>query len=105
MAHALDGELYVVYVDTAADRSDENQRTLSDNIRFAESVSAKVVRLESGDVAERVAEFVVSEHVTHVVFGRSATKGWRRYLYWSAIHRFLRNAPAVDVHIVTQEMR
>jgi hypothetical protein len=26
-------------------------------------------------------------------------------LYWSAIHRFLRNAPAVDVHIVTQEMR
>ena len=46
MAHALDGELYVVYVDTAADRSDENQRTLSDNIRFAESVSAKVVRLE-----------------------------------------------------------
>ncbi len=105
MAHAIDGDLFVVYVDTAADRSDENQRTLADNIRFAESVGAKVVRLESGDVAERVAEFVVSEHVTHVVFGRSATKGWRRYLYWSAIHRFLRNAPAVDVHIVTQEMR
>jgi two-component system sensor histidine kinase KdpD len=105
MAHAIDAELYVVYVDTAVDRDDDHQRTLADNIRFAESVGAKVVRLESGDVAERVAEFVHREHLTHVVFGRSATKGWRRYLYWSAIHRFLRNAPAVDVHIVTQEMR
>jgi two-component system, OmpR family, sensor histidine kinase KdpD len=105
MAQAIDAELYVVYVEVAADESEENRKTLADNIRFAESVGAKVVRLESGDVAEKVAEFVRSRHVTHVVFGRSATTGWRRYLYWSAIHRFLRDAPSVDVHIVTQEMR
>jgi two-component system sensor histidine kinase KdpD len=105
MAQAIDAELFVVYVDSPDDQVDENQRTLAENIRFAESVGAKVVRLERGDVAERVAEFVCKDHVTQVVFGRSATKGWRRYLYWSAIHRFLRNAPAVDVHIVTQEMR
>jgi two-component system sensor histidine kinase KdpD len=105
MAQAIDAELFVVYVGVREDQSEENQRTLAENIRFAESVGAKVVRLESGDVAERVAEFVKKEHATHVVFGRSATRGWKRYLYWSAIHRFLRNAPAVDVHIVTQEMR
>ncbi len=105
MAQAIDAELFVVYVDSSEDQIDENQRTLAENVRFAESVGAKVVRLDRGDVAERVAEFVRKEHATHVVFGRSATKGWRRYLYWSAIHRFLRNAPAVDVHIVTQEMR
>jgi len=105
MAQAIDAELYVVYVDSPADSIDENQKTLADNIRFAESVGAKVVRLERGDVAERVAEFVRAHHVTHVVFGRSATRGWKRYLYWSAIHRFLRDAPSVDVHIVTQEMR
>jgi len=29
--------------------------------------------------------------------------GWRKYLYMTAIHRFLRDAPSVDVHIVTQE--
>jgi two-component system, OmpR family, sensor histidine kinase KdpD len=105
MAKAMDGELFVVYVDVAADKSDENQTTLADNVRFAESVGGKVVKLESGAVAERVAEFVRKQHVTHVVFGRSATSGWRRYLYWSAIHRFLRDAPSVDVHIVTQEVR
>jgi two-component system, OmpR family, sensor histidine kinase KdpD len=105
MAQAIDAELYVVYVDVKADTTDENQKTLADNIRFAESVGAKVVRLESGNVAERVAAFVRNHHVTHVVFGRSATRGWKRYLYWSAIHKFLRDAPSVDVHIVTQEMR
>jgi two-component system sensor histidine kinase KdpD len=105
MAQALTGELYVVYVDVKADESQENQKTLADNIRFAESVGAKVVRLESGDVAQRVVEFVHGQHITHVVFGRSATTGWRRYMYLSAIHKFLRDAPAVDVHIVTQEVR
>jgi len=105
MAQAIGAELYVVYVDLKVDESDENRRTLADNVRFAESVGAKVVRLERGDVAERVAEFVRTQHITHVVFGRSATRGWRRYVYWSAIHRFLRDAPSVDVHIVTQETR
>lgn len=104
MAQAINAELYVVYVEVDADESDENRKTLADNIRFAQSVGARIVQLEKGDVAERVAEFVRENHITHVVFGRSATRGWRRYLYWSAIHRFLRDAPSVDVHIVTQEM-
>ena len=34
---------------------------------------------------------------------RSTTRGWKRYFYLLAIHQFLRDAPAVDVHIVTQE--
>jgi two-component system sensor histidine kinase KdpD len=54
-------------------------------------------------VAEEVAKVVHEKHITQVVFGRSALKGWRKYLYWSAIHDFLRDAPKVDVHIVTQE--
>jgi two-component system sensor histidine kinase KdpD len=105
MAQALDGDLFVFYVDTGSDESDETQRTLADNVRFAESVGAKVVKAEGKVVAEKVAEFVRENHITQVVFGRSATKGWKRYFYLSAIHKFLRDTPAVDVHIVTQEMR
>ena len=105
MSHALDAEFYVVYVDVGADSAPENKQTLAENIRFAENLGATVVRLDSGDVARRVAEFVRDKHVTQVVFGRSARKGWHRYLYLSAIHKFLRDAPAVDVHIVTQEAK
>ena len=103
MAQAMDGELYVIYVDLGQDTAERDQKTLQANVLFAENVGATVVRVKGTTVAEAVAEVVRERHLTHVVFGRSATRGWRRYLYFSAIHRFLRDSPAVDVHIVTQE--
>jgi two-component system sensor histidine kinase KdpD len=105
MAQRMDAEYYVVYVDIGVDDTPERQRTLAQNIRFAEDLGGKIVRLQAKNVAESVAAFVREKHITQVVFGHSATKGWRRYLYLSAIHKFLRDAPAVDVHIVTQEIR
>ena len=73
------------------------------HLRFAESLDAKVVRLKGKSVADTVAEFVRSKHITQVIFGRAPVHDWRKYLYLSAVHRFLRDAPAVDVHIVKQE--
>lgn len=103
MAKRLDGELYVVYVDIGTDDNETSQRTLAANIRFAEAVGARVTKLESTTVAHAVAEFVRDKHITQVVFGHSAVKGWKRFLYLNAIHKFLRDAPPVDVHIVTQQ--
>lgn len=103
MAQAMNAELFVIYTDLGQDKSDENQRTLNANIRFAENVGASIHRVTGKSVAEAVARFVNEKHITQVVFGRSATRGWKRYFYLSAIHQFLRDAPAVDVHIVTQE--
>ena len=105
MAQAIDADLFVLYIDTGADESDENQRTLAENVRFAESVGAKVVKTEGKVVAEKVAEFVRENHITQVVFGRSATKGWKRYFYLPRFTNFFGTLPPVDVHIVTQEMR
>lgn len=103
MAQAIDSDLYVVYIDRGQDSSEERQKTLNANIVFAENVGATVVRLAGKSVASAVAEFVREKHITQVVFGRSATSGWQRFFYLSAIHQFLRDAPTVDVHIVTQE--
>ena len=44
------------------------------------------------------------KHITQVIFGRSSDQGLRKYLYLSAVNRFLKEAPGVDVHIVTQEL-
>ena len=105
MAQRTDAEFYVVYVDIGSDGTPENQRTLAQNIRFAENLGAYVIRTKGKSVAEAVAGLVREKHITQVVFGRSAQSGWRRYLYLSAVHRFLRDAPPVDVHIVTQEVK
>jgi two-component system, OmpR family, sensor histidine kinase KdpD len=105
MAQRVDAELFVIYVDTGVDDTPENQRTLTQNIRFAENLGAQLIRTKGKNVAEAVAGVVREKHITQVVFGRSAQTGWRKYLYLSAIHRFLRDAPPVDVHIVTQEVK
>lgn len=105
MAHGIDAEFYVVYVESPADEDGDNRRTLQENIRFAENLGATVVRLPKGSIAERVAEFVREKHITHVIFGRSTQEGWRKYLYLTVIQKFLRSAPPIDVHIVTQEAR
>ena len=103
MAQAIDAELYVVYIDMGQDTSEADQKSLNANIQFAQNVGANVVQLQGKSVASAVAQFVRERHITQVVFGRSATRGWKRYFYLSAIHQFLRDAPTVDVHIVTQE--
>ena len=105
MAHGIDSDFFVVYVESPHDDDGDNRRTLQENIRFAENLGATVVRLPRGNIAERVAEFVREKHITHVVFGRSAQEGWRKYLYLTVIQKFLRLAPPIDVHIVTQEAK
>lgn len=105
MAQRIDAELFVIYVDIGVDDNPEDQRSLNQNIQFAQNLGAKIVTTKGTKVAEEVAKVVREKHITQVVFGRSAQTGWRRYLYLSAIHKFLRDAPPVDVHIVTQEVK
>jgi two-component system sensor histidine kinase KdpD len=105
MAQAIGGDLFVFYIDVGRDTRPEDQKTLSENIRFAENLGARVMRSSGGRISDALAQLVRENHITQVIFGRSARTGWQRYLYLSAIQRFLRDSPSVDVHIVTQEAR
>lgn len=103
MARRQDAEFYAVHVETGRDRSKESEKSLAANLEFAESMGAKVIRLKGTSVADAIAEFAREKHLTQVIFGRSVVKGWKKYLYLSPAHRFLRESPEVDVHIITQE--
>jgi two-component system sensor histidine kinase KdpD len=103
MARRMDAELYVIHVDRELGFKEPNEKALVANLRFAESLGANVIRLTGRSVADTVADFVRSKHITQVIFGRAPIHDWRKYLYLSAVHRFLRESPPVDVHIVTQE--
>jgi two-component system, OmpR family, sensor histidine kinase KdpD len=105
MAQRMDAELFIIYVDIGVDDNPQDQRSLEQNVKFARDLGAQIIRTKGSKVAEEVAKVVREKYITQVVFGRSAQTGWRRYLYLSAIHKFLRDAPPVDVHIVTQEVK
>jgi len=103
MARRLDAELYVVHVLRELATREENPKILEANLRFAENLGALVVRLKGRSVADAIADFVRSKHITQVIFGRAIVRDWKKYLYLSVVHRFLRESPSVDIHIVTQE--
>lgn len=103
MARRMDAELYALHVEANGMPSASDEKSLEANMRFAESLGAKTVRVKGKSVAEGAAVFVRDKKVTQVIFGRSAQEGWRSLLYMHAINRFLADAPAVDVHIVTQD--
>ena len=103
MARRLDAELYVVHVLRELATRGEDPKILEANLRFAENLGALVVRLKGTSVADSIADFVRSKHITQVIFGRAIIRDWKKYLYLSVVHRFLRESPSVDIHIVTQE--
>ena len=103
MARKMDAELYVVHVERELPIRERNPKVLEANLRFAENLGAQVIKLKGRSIADVIAEFVRGKHITQIIFGRAAVRDWRKYLYLSAVHRFLRDSPAVDVHIVTQE--
>ncbi len=104
MARRMDGDLYAVHIDVnQVDSSEQDQKLLTANMQFAESLGAKTVRLKGDNVADATAQFVREKHITQVIFGRTAVEGWRKLLFLNTINRFLRDVTAVDVHIVTQE--
>jgi two-component system sensor histidine kinase KdpD len=106
LAQGVDAsDFYVVHVDTGVEMDEEDRHSLTANMRFAENLKAKVITLKGKDIAKTVALFAKEYKITQIIFGRSAVHGWEQYLYLTAIQRFLRAAPDVDVHIVNQRPR
>ncbi|MES2390525.1 MAG: histidine kinase [Acidobacteriota bacterium] len=103
LAEAMDGEFYVLHLDTERDHVPEIARSLSDNLQFAQNLGATVVHLKGKNVAAATAEYVVEHRITQTIFGRSALTGLKKYLYFLAIQQFVTRAPHVDLHIITQE--
>ena len=103
LAEAIDAELFVLHVESDRVASPAEARGLEANIQFAQNLGAQVVHLKGSSVAAATAAFVTEHRVTQAIFGRSALKGIKKYLYFFAIQKFMSEAPHVDLHIVTQE--
>lgn len=103
MAERLDAEFYVLHVKSEQDKIPEKQRSLQANFQFARNLGGTIVDLDGSSIPSATAEFASQHRITQLIFGRSALKGLKRYLYFLAIQRFMSAAPHCDVHIVTQE--
>ncbi len=103
LADALGGELYVVHVAKDQDKEKERRQLLDSSLQFAANLGAEVITLQGKDTARTTALFMRERRITQAIVGRSATHGFRSYLYYFALQRFMAESPHVDLHIVTQE--
>lgn len=104
IAGRLATDWYAVYVETPKEEpgriKPEDHVALGDNIRFAQQLGAKVVKLKGARVADLLVEFAKREGITHVIFGQSARSRWDLLLHGSIVDRFLRDVRNATVQIV-----
>jgi two-component system sensor histidine kinase KdpD len=104
IAGRLATDWYAVYVETPKEEpgriKPEDHVALQDNIRFAEQLGAKVVKLKGSRVADLLVDFAKREGITHVIFGQSARSRWDLLVRGSIVDRFLRDVRSATVQIV-----
>ncbi len=104
IAGRLATDWYAVYVETPHEEpgriKPEDHVALSDNIRFARQLGAKVVKLKGSNVADALVDFAKREAITHVIFGQSARSRWSLLFRGSIVDRFLREVRNATVQIV-----
>jgi len=104
IAGRLASDWYAVYVETPQEElgriKPEDHARLMENIRFAEELGAKVIKLKGRRVADSLIDFARREGITHVVFGQSARSRWDVLLRGSVINRFLAEVRGATVQVV-----
>src|ERR1700704_52196 len=109
IAGRLASDWFAVYVETPNEEpgriDPHDHAVLQENIRFAEDLGAKVVKLKNRHVADALIDFARREGITHVVFGQSARSRWDVLLHGSVINRFLREVRNATVQVVPLDKR
>lgn len=107
IAGRLASDWYAVYVETPNEEPGRikplDYAALQENIRFAEELGARVIRLKSRRVADALIDFAKREGVTHVVFGQTSRSRWDILLHGSIINRFLHEVRDATVQVVPLE--
>jgi two-component system sensor histidine kinase KdpD len=103
IAGRLASDWYAVYVETPGRINPADHASLLENIKLAEELGGKVVKLKSRRVADALIDFARREGITHVVFGQSARSRWDILLRGSVINRFLEEVRDATVQVVPLE--
>ena len=80
--------------------SPEDDARLTESLKLAEDLGARVVRLKSNKVADALIDFAKREGITHVVFGQSARTRWQILMHGSVLNRFLDEVRNATVQVI-----
>lgn len=104
IAGRLASDWFAVYVETPREEPGRirpsDHVSLQENIRLAEELGAKVIKLKADRVADALIDFARREAITHVIFGQSVRSRWDILFHGSIINRFLQEVKNATVQVV-----
>lgn len=104
LAKAFHGAFTALFVETPefASLSDDDRKRISDNVRLAEELGAKITTTYGDDPAAQIAEYARISGVSKIVLGRSPRqRGLRRPK--NLVDRLNDLAPDLDVYIIPDQ--
>jgi len=100
----LASDFYAVFVESsdmeAGRITPADHARLTESLKLAEDLGARVVRLKSNKVADALIDFAQREGITHVIFGQSARTRWEILLRGSVLNRFLDEVREATVQVI-----
>ena len=101
LATQLGSEWSVVHVETpdSVRHSSTEQDRLTNNLRLAERMGAKVITIQGNSVAETLSDYAIKNHFTKIIVSKSRRR-FTRIFYPSMADRLLQLSDSYDVQIV-----
>jgi two-component system sensor histidine kinase KdpD len=101
MASRLRAPWLAVFVDPPAWRqiSEENRKSVSENLRLAETLGAETAVLSGEDFTQEVLSFARSKNVTRILIGKPPKRRWP--LFPSVVDRLIRESKGLEI-LVTE---
>src|ERR1700694_2288091 len=100
----MSSDFYAVFVESPdfepGHVKPEDHARITEFLKLAQDLGARVVKLKSSKVADALIEFAKREGITHVVFGQSARSRWDILLRGSVLNRFLSEVRDATVQVI-----
>ncbi len=102
MARGFQSDILALFVEEPswAKASPEERRSLAENLRFAEDLGARVIRVNGADVAATIAKTAHDENIGNIVIGFLTKSRLQEMTKTSTLQKLLRLASDIDIHAV-----
>jgi two-component system sensor histidine kinase KdpD len=103
LADMLRAEWLVVSVETpdTAFLSEEQKGLISNHLKLAEELGAKVLRLPGESIADTILEFAQANRVTQIILGHSMMPWYRRLYKRSPVDELVKKGGTIDIYVIS----
>lgn len=103
LAQSLQAEWIAAFVDTGIRMSEEDRESVSQAMRLAEQLGARVATLNGVNVSDELVNYAFQKNVSKLVVGKPSRPRWQEFFSNSKISELARKSGQIDVYVIQGE--